>query len=110
MRVLTIGKSEGKWWLDNAFCGGIKAVNNLKSWGFTEDVYKNYEYFEGFTDPWEVDKDFTHQDWIWYWGKLDWLFIRGCNINDKIIGNNDFSLSDHKYLGITIKIDDIKSN
>ena len=75
MRVLTIGKSEGKWWLDNAFCGGIKAVNNLKSWGFTEDVYKNYEYFEGFKDPWEVDIDFTHQDILWYYGKLDWLFI-----------------------------------
>ena len=108
MRLVTIGKSEGKWWLDNAFCGGKDAVNNLKNWGFTEDVYKNYEYFEGFKDPWEVDKDFTHQDWIWYFGKLDWLFYRGCNIVDKFIGNNDYSLSDHKYLGIIIKIDNNK--
>ena len=104
MRLVTIGKSEGKWWLDNAFCGGKDAVNNLKNWGFTEDVYKNYEYFEGFKDPWEVDKDFTHQDWIWYYGKLDWLFMRGGNLINKFIGNHDYSLSDHKYLGIIVKI------
>lgn len=105
MRLITIGKSEGKWWLDNAFCGGDKAVNNLKSWGFTEDVYEKYKFFEGFIDPWDVDKDFTHQDWIWYYGKLDWLFVRNGNIIDKFIGNNDYSLSDHKYLGVIIKID-----
>jgi endonuclease/exonuclease/phosphatase family metal-dependent hydrolase len=104
MRFATIGKSEGKWWLDNSFCGGDQAVNNLKSWGFTEDVYENYKYFEGFKDPWEVDIDFTHQDWIWYFGKLDWLFIRGGNLVNKFIGNHDFSLSDHKYLGIVVKI------
>ena len=108
MRLITIGKSEGKWWLDNAFCGGNTAVENLKWWGFTEDVYKNYEYFEGFKDPWEVDKDFTHKDWIWYNGKLDWLFFRGCEIVDKFIGNNDYTLSDHKYLGILIKINEKK--
>ena len=42
--------------------------------------------------------------------KIRLVIYRGCNISDKIIGNNDFSLSDHKYLGITIKIEDIKSN
>ena len=104
MRIVTIGKSEGKWWLDNAFCGGEEAVNKLKSWGFTEDVYENYKYFEGFKDPWEVDIDVTHQDWIWYYGKLDWLFIRGGNLINKFIGNHDYSLSDHKYLGIIVKI------
>lgn len=108
MRFVTIGKSEGKWWLENAFCGGKDAVNNLKNWGFTEDVYKNYEYFEGFKDPWDVDTDYTHQDWIWYHGKLDWLFYRGCTITGKFLGNNDYSLSDHKYLGIIIKIDNNK--
>ena len=104
MRLITLGKSEGRWWMDNAFCGGKTAVDNLKYWGFSEEVYKNYEYFEGFKDPWEVDKDYTHQDWIWYFGKLDWLFYRGCDIKDKFMGNDDYSLSDHKYLGIIIQI------
>ncbi len=103
-KLITIGKSEGKWWLDNAFCGGEKAVNNLKSWKFSEDICQNYKYFEGFKDPWEVDKDFTHQDWIWYYGKLDWLFTRNGTLVDKFIGNHDYSLSDHKYLGVIIKV------
>ncbi len=104
MRIKTLGKSEGRWWLDNALFGGKKASENLKNLGFTEDVYKNYEYFEGFIDPWDVDKDFTHEDWIWYKGKLDWLFLRGGKLVNKFTGNDDYSMSDHKYLGMDIKI------
>ena len=64
MRIKTLGKSEGAWWMENALMGGKIASEKLKNLGFTEDVYKNYEYFEGFVDPWEVDKDYTHEDWI----------------------------------------------
>ena len=60
MRFKTLGKSEGTWWMENALFGGKKAVENLKSLGFSEDVYKNYEYFEGFVDPWDVEKDFPY--------------------------------------------------
>ena len=103
MRLITIGKSEGKWWLDNAFCGGEKAVNNLKSWGFLEDVV-NYKFFEGFKDPWEVEK-ISHIKigyGIMHSGKLDWLITRKTTIVDKFFGNHDYSLSDHKYLGVII--------
>ena len=106
MRIKTLGKSEGAWWMENALMGGKIASEKLKNLGFTEDVYKNYEYFEGFVDPWEVDKDFTHEDWIWYKGKLDWLFLRGGKLVNKFTGNDDYSMSDHKYLGMDIKIDE----
>ena len=105
MRLKTIGKSEGTWWLENALMGGKRAVDNLKSQGFSEDVYKNYEFFEGFVDPWDVNKDFTHEDWIWYKGKLDWLFLRGGKLEKKFTGNDDYSMSDHKYLGMDVNIE-----
>ena len=104
MRIKTLGKSEGTWWMENALYGGNKASENLKNLGFTEDVYKNYEYFEGFVDPWDVEKDFTHEKWIWYRGKLDWLFIRGGKFINKFTGNDDYSMSDHKYLGMDVDI------
>ena len=104
MRIKTLGKSEGTWWMENALYGGKKASENLKNLGFTEDVYKNYEYFEGFVDPWDVEKDFTHEKWIWYRGKLDWLFLRGGKFINKFTGNDDYSMSDHKYLGMDIDI------
>ena len=105
MRIKTLGKSEGKWWMENALFGGKRAAENLKNLGFTEDVYKNYEYFEGFIDPWDVEKDFTHEKWIWYQGKLDWLFLRGGKYINKFTGNDDYSMSDHKYLGMEVNID-----
>lgn len=105
MRYVTIGKSEGKWWMDNALCGGDKAEKNLKWWGFNEDVCKNYVCFEGFFDPFDVEKDITVQNhWGLYYGKLDWIFIKGGIILNKFMGNHNYSLSDHKYLGIDIKI------
>ena len=106
MRIKTIGKSEGTWWMENALFGGKKAADNLKNLGFTEDVYKNYEYFEGFIDPWNVEKDYTHEKWIWYKGKLDWLFLRGGKILNKFTGNDDYSMSDHKYLGMEIDLNE----
>ena len=105
MRIKTLGKSEGYWWMENALMGGKKAYDNLKNLGFTEDVYKNYELFEGFVDPWDVNKEFTHEKWIWYRGKLDWLFIRGGKFVNKFTGNDDYSMSDHKYLGMDINLE-----
>ena len=104
MRFKTLGKSEGTWWMENALFGGKKAAENLKSLGFSEDVYRNYEYFEGFVDPWDVEKDFTHEKGIWYKGKLDWLFIRGGKYINKFTGNDDYNMSDHKYLGMDVEI------
>ena len=106
MRIKTLGKSEGKWWLDNAL-SGKNSSDNLKNLGFKEDVYKNYELFEGFIDPWDVDKDFTHESWIWYKGKLDWLFLRGCKFLEKFTGNDKYNMSDHKLLGMIIDIKNI---
>lgn len=107
MRYVTIGKSEGQWWLDNALCGGEKAFQNLKWWGFNDEICENYKYFEGFVDPFDVYWDITVSNhWGFYNGKLDWLFVKDGVIKNKFIGNNDYKLSDHKYLEVCLKLEE----
>ncbi|CAG8742464.1 28518_t:CDS:2 [Gigaspora margarita] len=80
--------------------------NNIIS-GFNLDVLKAARN-PGFYDPWSPTRDITLTNKNYYGlysAKLDWTLLRGFEVINRWIGNDDYSASDHKYMMVEIKFD-----
>ena len=78
--------------------------------GFTMDVLKSARN-PGFYDPWSCTNDITlrHPDYFGLFkAKLDWTLLRGFEVVNRWIGNHDYEASDHKYLMVEIKFDNLQ--
>ena len=67
----------------------------------------------GFRDPFSPDGDVTLNNpryWGLMQGKLDWVLLRGAALThsralaSKSLGNDDYALSDHKWLAVDIAL------
>eukprot|EP01026_Neomeris_dumetosa_P059131 TRINITY_DN5519_c0_g1_i2.p2 TRINITY_DN5519_c0_g1~~TRINITY_DN5519_c0_g1_i2.p2 ORF type:complete len:227 (-),score=32.78 TRINITY_DN5519_c0_g1_i2:250-930(-) len=108
MRFQSIGYSEARWWDRNVFQQKVEAGRKLNSkllnLGLPKQVAQD-ALNPGFWDPWDVDADSTLDIFLFYntlhlvRGKLDWLLLRGdLFVTNKLLGNQDYSASDHKWL------------
>ncbi|KAG5460084.1 MAG: hypothetical protein BJ554DRAFT_7912 [Olpidium bornovanus] len=59
----------------------------------------------GFVDPWHPTRDITLRSRSYmslYQAKLDWTLLRGFDVVGQLMGNHDYSASDHKYLLVDV--------
>ncbi|PKY39399.1 hypothetical protein RhiirA4_538071 [Rhizophagus irregularis] len=78
--------------------------------GFPIDVLKSARN-PGFYDPWSCTNDITIHNPNYFGlfkAKLDWTLLRGFDVVNRWIGNHDYNASDHKYLMVDIKFDDLQ--
>ncbi|RIA97942.1 Endonuclease/exonuclease/phosphatase [Glomus cerebriforme] len=78
--------------------------------GFTIDVLKSARN-PGFYDPWSCTNDITFHNPNYFGlfkAKLDWTLLHGFEVVNRWIGNHDYKASDHKYLMVEIKFDDLQ--
>eukprot|EP00727_Mastigamoeba_balamuthi_P009470 m51a1_g5145 hypothetical protein (322) ;mRNA; r:32725-33978 len=103
MRFWSLGSSEARWWADNVLAVREGGRNeHLAALGLPEDVCRD-AVNPGFSEPFDIDADITlsnHRGW--FNGKLDWMLVRGLNVQTKRIGNHDFTASDHKWLCLEV--------
>jgi len=107
LRWRTIGQTEAQWWQTNLlnFHDEDGNVNtNLMKYNLPQDVLVNARN-TGFYDPFDIHKDITlhnKQYFGLFYGKLDWLLVRGFDVTAKGSGNHDYSASDHKSLYVDV--------
>jgi len=106
LRWKTIGMSEGDWLERNVLEFheeyGEKNIY-LEGLGLPDQVLIDCRNF-GFYDPFDVHADFTLSNhWGIYYGKLDWVLLRGFEVLNKRIDNHKYTASDHKCLIADIK-------
>ena len=74
---------------------------------FNESLFADYlsPISVGFADPFDTQTTITLDNpayrffgWSLMCGKLDWLLLRGLDVQSKAIGNHDYNASDHKWL------------
>lgn len=78
--------------------------------GFPIDVLKSARN-PGFYDPWSCTNDITIHNPNYFGlfkAKLDWTLLHGFDVVNRWIGNHDYKASDHKYLMVEIKFDDLQ--
>jgi hypothetical protein len=78
--------------------------------GFPIDVLKSARN-PGFYDPWSCTNDITIHNPNYFGlfkAKLDWTLLRSFEVVNRWIGNHDYEASDHKYLMVEIKFDDLQ--
>ncbi|CAG8719981.1 5745_t:CDS:2, partial [Racocetra fulgida] len=84
-------------------------LNNYMMSGFTLDVLRAARN-PGFYDPWSPARDITLANKNYfglYSAKLDWTLLCGFEVVNRWIGNDDYSASDHKYMMVEIKFDEV---
>jgi hypothetical protein len=60
----------------------------------------------GFWDPFDSQSTVTLENYKgWYWGKLDWVLLRGFRPVDKGLDNLDYRASDHRLLWVDVTQD-----
>ncbi|KAH3766167.1 endonuclease/exonuclease/phosphatase family metal-dependent hydrolase [Pelomyxa schiedti] len=98
MRWWSIGKTEAQWLDQNVLKVTQGPNQNLVYWGFPADVCRE-AWNPGFTEHFDVYNDVTlHNYWGYFQGKLDWVLLSHLSPIGKLMGNHDYTASDHKWL------------
>ncbi|KAG9294806.1 hypothetical protein G9A89_008498 [Geosiphon pyriformis] len=104
---------------------GLGYFNRFFSWGpnsnSNQQDYQHVKTLSGFTssvlcaarnpgfyDPWDSELDITLHNPNYlgiYKAKLDWTLVRGFEVINRWMGNDDYSASDHKYLMVALLFD-----
>lgn len=112
MRWKSIGYSEASWWIKNVLSVTqygdanprlLNFVSSSTSMMLSENDAQRLVNPYLF-DPFDPLFDMTlHSHRGWYQGKLDWTLLRGFEVLDAFMDNEDYSASDHKLLGVVVK-------